>query len=375
MSHLYVHIPFCTHRCGYCDFVATEDLTLKNPYLDALMKEAMLLKARFNLAKQPLKTLYIGGGTPSALNAKELERLLSGLKDHFGQPSEEYTIELNPETVTTEKVALLKRYGVNRVSLGMQAKQERLLRLLERKSNFGQVDSAVGLLKGVGITRMSLDVIYGIPGQSLEDLEETLVGALALNPDHLSCYALKLECDTPMGKKEALGLLEMPVDDVVAEHLAFIVDFLRARGFERYEISNFARKGCESQHNMAYWLGTDTLGLGAGAVYLVEGVRYNNHKRISEYLDGVLRDVLPIEEIEVLSQEDYALEYLMLRLRLSAGLNLQAYEQRTGRNLLVEKKTTVDRLVAEGLMILEDAHVRLTDKGMAIEHAIILALC
>lgn len=374
MAHLYVHIPFCTHRCGYCDFVATENLALKTPYLEALHKEGHLLKAKHPFNNLPLKTLYIGGGTPSALNTRELDQLLSGLQEHFGQPTLEYTIEMNPETVTKDKVRLLAKYGVNRVSLGLQAKQPQLLALLERKSNFEQVEKAVGLIKAEGIKRLSLDVIYGIPGQTEEDLLETLEAVMAMRPDHLSCYALKLEPHTPMGDLEARGELTMPSDEVAADQLALIVTYLKGRGYKRYEVSNFALEGFESQHNLAYWTGVDTLGLGAGSVYLVDGKRYSNEKDILKYINDVNHNALPIESVEVLEDSDFRLEYLMLRLRLASGISLNEYRRIGNVDLLTAKGPLLARLAEEGLIEIDGDTLRLTDAGMAIENAIIVAL-
>lgn len=374
MAHLYVHIPFCTHSCGYCDFAKTNQLSLIDPYLDALESEIQLLKERFAAANQPLKTLYVGGGTPSALNKKALERLLSLLEASFGHPSEEYTVEMNPETVTPEKAALLVKYGVNRVSLGLQAKQPELLTILERRSDYAQGMRAVAMLQSAGIQRLSLDVIYGIPGQTREDLVETLEACIALGADHLSCYALKLEPETPMGALEASGALVMPEDDGVADQLEVIVDYLGQRGFERYEISNFALPGCESRHNLAYWMGVDTLGLGLSAAYLQAGMRYTNTGELNAYFELLRAGKLPIGDQECLDASDLCLELLMLRLRLKVGLNLAEYRSRTGIDLAATKGPEIERLTAAGLVVLDSGWLRLTDAGMAIEHAIILAL-
>lgn len=374
MSYLYVHIPFCTHRCGYCDFVATEDLSQKKTYIEALLIEAQLQKAHFDIDGQGLETLYIGGGTPSALNVNELEVLLSGLQAAFGVPRVEYTIEMNPETVTEPKIKLLTRFGVNRVSLGMQAKQQRLLQVLERRSDFNQVARAVALIKGQGIKHISLDVLYGIPGQTMDDLKVSLEAAIALGPDHISCYALKLEPDTPMGRLALEGRLAMPEDDFVADQLDFIVAKLVSEGYSRYEISNFALPGGESNHNRAYWTGVPTLGLGAGAVYLQSGVRYKNYSHLEAYLEAINEGVLPIESEEILTPKDLAIEMLLLRLRLKEGLSLASYLEVTGVNLEVVCAQALVRLKAEGLIATRENFIYLTDRGMALENSVLLEL-
>lgn len=374
MSHLYVHIPFCTHRCGYCDFVATENLGLKKAYLEALQVEMAITRAQYPLANLPLKTIYIGGGTPSALNLGELTFLLEGIQREFGQPLEEYTIEMNPETVTLDKLKLLRKFGINRISLGLQAKQPELLALLERRSDAHQVQKAVEQIRHVGIERLSLDVIYGIPGQGMAELLETLDFVLNLEPDHISCYALKLEPQTPLGQKQEAGLLQMPLEDLVADQLEAIVAQLKLKGYGRYEVSNFALRGFESQHNLAYWLGADTLGLGAGAVYKIGDRRYYNTPHIENYIEQVKQNTLPIHEVERLSDQDHALELLMLRLRLAQGLDLDLYFRETGQDLLAKKSSVINAMMNEGLMGIVDRQLILTDAGMAIEHAIILAL-
>ncbi len=371
MSHLYIHIPFCSHRCGYCDFVSSSRLDHIPQYLETLYAELRLLYKQY---PWPLKTIYIGGGTPSVLSEGDFLTLLEQVKGIYGTPSQEWTVEMNPETVTPQKVAALSRLGVNRVSLGMQAKQPHLLQVLERHSRFEDVHRAVSLIKAAGIPHLSLDLIYGIPGQTLSELTESLEAVLGLNPDHISTYALKLEPQTPMGKLSEQGLLKLPVDDFVADQLDLVIDTLVIAGYGRYEISNFAKSGCESKHNLAYWHGNNTLGAGMGAVYLVDGVRFENFSVFSAYFESGLAGILPIESQEKLGKEDLLLEALMLELRLAEGISLKGFEAKFGVDFEVLFERYIKKYMALGLMDKSDSHIYLTRKGMGIENAILIEM-
>lgn len=371
MSHLYIHIPFCAHRCGYCDFVSSSRLELIPQYLEALYAELRLLYKQY---PWPLKTIYIGGGTPSVLNESDFSVLLEQVKSTYGMPSQEWTVEMNPETVTPEKIASLVKNGVNRVSLGMQAKQPHLLQVLERNSRFEDVEKAVSLIKQAGIPHVSLDLIYGIPGQTLSELTESLEAVLGLDPDHISTYALKLEPQTPMGVLEQKGLIELPLDDLVADQLDLVIDTLVNAGYERYEVSNFAKGGCESKHNLAYWHGCDTLGAGMGAVYLVGNTRYENHSDFQAYFASSLEAELPIANQEKLEKEDLLLETLMLELRLAEGVCLKAFEEKFDMDFEILFERYIAKYIKLGLMAKNETHVYLTRQGMGIENAILVEM-
>jgi oxygen-independent coproporphyrinogen-3 oxidase len=306
--HLYVHLPFCAQRCGYCDFVTVVGRRGRHAaYVDALLRE---LELERSLLAEELETIFLGGGTPTFTALPELVRLLEALP-----AAEEVTVEANPETVTAEVARALRAAGVTRVSLGAQTFRPELLRVLERAAGPDDVRSAVSCLRGAGFDNISLDLIYGIPGQAVADLEADLADALALEPEHLSCYELEAKPGTRF--THAWGGELARQADAMEDYFERVVGTLTAAGYRWYETANFCRAGLRARHNLGYWRGHDYLGIGIGAVSTLGSERRRNTPKLGRYLTGAYD-----REVEPLDDGVRARERVMLGLRLDEPLPL-----------------------------------------------------
>jgi oxygen-independent coproporphyrinogen-3 oxidase len=316
--HLYVHLPFCAHRCGYCDFVTVAGrLGQHLAYVDALLQELELERGSLD---EELDTVFLGGGTPTFTALPDLVRLLEALP-----AAEEVTVEANPETVTPELARELRIAGVTRISLGAQTFQPRLLEVLERVARPDDVRRAVHHLRDAGFDNISLDLIYGIPGQSASDLEADLDDALALEPEHLSCYELEAKPGTRF--THAWGAELARQADAMEDYFERVVARLTGAGYRWYETAGFCRADAQgrdlrARHNLAYWLGRDYLGLGIGAVSTIENRRRRNTPRLARYLEALAAGRSPEREVEPLGPDVRARERVMLGLRLDEPLPL-----------------------------------------------------
>ena len=327
--HLYVHLPFCAHRCGYCDFVtAVGRESQHGVYVDALLAE---LELERSVPAPRLETIFLGGGTPTFTEPAALERLLDGLPD-----ADEVTVEANPETVTPSVARLLSRNRVNRVSLGAQSFQPRLLSVLERRAQPEDVRSAVYVVRDAGIDNISLDLIYGIPGQTTADLDSDLAEALALEPEHVSCYELEAKPGTRFTHAHGAELERQAGS--MESYFERVVAALTGAGYRWYETANFCRtedrRDLRARHNLAYWLGRDYLGLGIGAVSTIEAVRRRNAPRLAPYLRALAEGRQPPRELESLDAETRRRERVMLGLRLDEPLLTAGLEAAIDREAL-----------------------------------------
>jgi oxygen-independent coproporphyrinogen-3 oxidase len=321
VRHLYVHLPFCAHRCGYCDFVTAVGRTGQHAaYVDALLHE---LELERGVLADELATVFLGGGTPTFTDLRELVRLLEALP-----AAEEVTVEANPETVTPELARALRAAGVTRISLGAQTFRPELLRVLERAAGPDDVRRAVHHLRDAGFDNISLDLIYGIPGQSASDLESDLDDALALAPEHLSCYELEAKPGTRF--THAWGTELARQADAMEDYFERVVARLTGSGYRWYETANFCRaeegRDLRARHNLAYWLGADYLGLGIGAVTTIENRRWRNARRLGRYLEALAAGNPPERELEPLTVDVRRREQVMLGLRLDEPLPLRGLE-------------------------------------------------
>jgi putative oxygen-independent coproporphyrinogen III oxidase len=311
VRHLYVHLPFCASRCGYCDFVTlvgrAED---HGRYVDAVLRELELERGR--LADE-VETVFVGGGTPTFTRPAELRRLLDALP-----AAQEVTVEANPETVTPQLAALLREAGATRVSLGAQTFEPRLLAILDRRAGPDDVRRAFYHLRDASFDNVSLDLIYGIPGQEPSDLERDLGEALALGPEHLSCYELEAKPGTRFTHAHGVELARQA--ESMEGYFELVVDTLTRAGYRWYETANFCRDGRRARHNLAYWLGRDYLGLGIGAVSTVDGLRWRNLPALPRYVAALVSGQAPPRELEPLAASTQAQERLMLGLRLDDPL-------------------------------------------------------
>jgi oxygen-independent coproporphyrinogen-3 oxidase len=363
--HLYIHLPFCAHRCGYCDFVtAVGRRDQHSVYVDALLAELDLER---HLLAPDLDTIFLGGGTPTFTEAAALERLLAALP-----VASETTVEANPETVTPKLARLLRRYGVNRISLGAQTFDPELLRVLDRDAGPDDVRRAVDLLRGSGFDNISLDLIYGIPGQAAAGLERDLVEAIGLTPEHLSAYELEAKPGTRFthAHGEELGRQA----EAMESYFELVVAALTAAGYRWYETANFCRRSelargrdLRARHNLGYWLGHDYLGLGVGAVSTIENARWRNRPSLAAYVRALSGGTRPPREPEALSPETRTAERLMLALRLDQPLPLAGIEQALD-------PTGLQRVEQLGLVRCDGGELALTDRGRFLGDAVTAAL-
>ena len=313
VAHLYVHVPFCAHRCGYCDFVTLVGRREEHAgYVDALLRE---LELERELLGERVETIFLGGGTPTFLAPGELARLLAALP-----AAEEVTVEANPETVTPGLAALLREGGVTRVSLGAQSFQQHLLAVLERRAGAEDVRRAFYHLRDASFDNISLDLIYGIPGQSPSDLNRDLAETLALAPDHVSCYELEAKPGTRFTHAHGAELARQA--EAMEGYFEQVVDTLVTAGYRWYETSNFCHGGRVARHNLAYWLGRDYLGLGIGAVSTVGPERWRNTPKLGVYTRALAAGSHPPRELEPLDSWTRGRERLMLGLRLDEPVPL-----------------------------------------------------
>ena len=358
-SSAYVHIPFCTQICFYCDF---SKVFIKNQPVDDYLKHLMKEVESYQIG--PLRTLYIGGGTPTALNAQQLAYLLEGLEERLDLSQlEEFTIEANPGDITEDKIEVLKQSRVNRVSLGVQTFDDHLLKKIGRAHTEADIYLTIDRLKAAGFLNISIDLIYALPGQTMDQVKENVTKALALDIPHLSLYSLILENHTVFMNRMRRGKLHLPKEDEEAEMFEYIINALEEEGFEHYEISNFTKPGFESRHNLMYWDNAEYYGLGAGASGYLAGVRYRNHGPIRHYLEAVDKGNARVHE-EVLTQLEQMEEELFLGLRKKSGVSIARFEERFGLSFEERYGDIVRSLQKEGLLVPDDQVVRMTKRGL-----------
>ncbi len=317
---LYLHVPFCRSKCSYCDFYSITDLSLVSAWLAALQKEVLIYQGSF----APFDSLYLGGGTPSLLDGRQLTALMACLRRHFTfVPDTEVTLEANPDDLTPDKLAVLKDLGVNRLSVGVQSFDDYELSFLGRRHTARQTEQALKWIRAAGFTNLGVDLIYGLPGQRAEAWKKNLARALEFRPEHLSCYQLTLEAGTPLGDRKAQGQIKPLPEEDQRELFLKTSRFLTEQGYSHYEISNFARgQAFYSRHNRKYWRHEPYLGLGPAAHSFTEGKRWWNHRSLEQYCRAVREGVAPVAGRETLSAGQLQLESLYLGLRTKEGVAL-----------------------------------------------------
>lgn len=357
MAGLYIHIPFCRKKCGYCDFASTAETGRADAYLEALATEA----AAYARLAGSFDTLYIGGGTPSLLSAAQLEKLFS-ITDSLAGPAGKFTeatFEANPESLDEEKAALLRRRGMNRVSLGLQASQHRLLHALGRVAMAGDFARAWKTLRAAGFDNLNADLMSGLPGQSMADFTESLDWLLTMRPEHVSLYALEVHEGTPFYREK---VKEAP--ETAADMYEAAVAALEAAGLERYEISNFSRKGRRSLHNLNYWEQGPYLGLGAAAASYLDGERRTNTADLETYLCSVATHGTPeAESRETIVGRARLAEKIMLGLRKTGGIELES-------DIIREFSVEIDRLLGQGLLEKNGRVIKIKSSRLYLSNAV-----
>ncbi len=324
---IYIHVPFCRSKCIYCDFysLTEKDDKLMDSYLDAIcthIKESGSLAPNYHV-----DTVYFGGGTPSFFGADGMISILAAIRKSFHVDNRaEITFEANPDSVSPRLLRRLKSEGFNRVSLGVQCDNDEILKKLGRPHNYEQVEKAVKQIRRAGYKNLSLDLIYGLPGQTLESWEQTLEHVISLKPEHISAYGLKVEEGTPLYQYQEY--MDLPDDDAQADMYLSAVQILRRHGFRQYEISNFAQRGYASQHNLKYWMGDEYLAFGPNASSDFAGKRFTVVRDLRAYIEGIRTGGQVLQDLQEIPQRERAGEYLMTRLRTTTGVNREEYENR-----------------------------------------------
>lgn len=394
MTSLYVHVPFCLQKCYYCAFYS---LPLKNngkarkfehgkigKYLTGLERE---IEFRHMEAPLGVSSLFLGGGTPTALNTQELDTLLKFIYNRFSWLSMdkdeslpvEKTVEANPGTITREKLAVLRYYGINRISLGAQSFNDSQLQIIGRIHTVEEIKLGVKLIREEKFTNLNLDLMFGLPGQTIGDWQDTVYQAVNLAPEHISIYGLTLEEGTPLGRQYDLNnsaievKLLLPDDDLQADMYEWTVSFLRTQGYIHYEISNFAQAGFEGRHNLSYWQGKDYLGLGPGAVSCLDGVRTKNVQDIDIYLNKLSVGVRPIDdsEVEYLSREQRISEYVMLGLRTTKGIETKNFKEKFQMNIQDIYGYKLVNYIDRDILLLDEGWLKLNPAYLFVSNSIL----
>ena len=362
----YVHVPFCRHRCGYCNFtlIAGRDDLIER-YLRALAIELMLLGER-----KPVDTFFFGGGTPTHLPPEQLARMFELVREWFVlEPGYEFSVEANPFDLTAERCHVLQAAGVSRISLGAQSFSQRKLFLLERDHRPEQIAEAFRTAKSVAES-VSLDLIFGVPDESLAEWENDLQQALVLRPQHISTYGLTIEKGTSFFPRVNRGELKPAHEDAAAAMYERTIDVLTAAGYEHYEVSNFALPGHRCRHNETYWLGRGYFAAGPGAARYANGVREVNHRSTTAWLQRLEKNESPVAEREELSPEERARERLVFGLRRLAGIELRAFAQETGFAVERLGGKALEQFIEQGFLERSATALRLTRRGLLISDSL-----
>lgn len=357
---LYIHIPFCESICDYCDFTKLQYFhSFAKKYLVALKRE---LNER--VQNKDIKTIYIGGGTPTSLDDTQFETLLKMVKPYSNNVVE-YTVEANPESLSLSKIKLLKKYGINRVSIGVESTHDQILKSINRKHTFSDVKSVMRNLRDNNIDNINLDLIIGLPNVSFKMLEEDIINILSLKPNHISCYSLTVHEHTVF----YINKIEEPDEEFAYQAYKSISSLLEKNGFTHYEVSNWALPGYESKHNLVYWNNKRYYGIGLGASGYIGNIRYKNSTNFNQYVSFI--NEIEQEIVTPSDEKDYE---LMLRLRTKFGVNLIDYQKKFGVDLYASHKQVIDEYIAQGYLTLQDNVLAPTFEGMMILDKIYLDL-
>lgn len=369
---LYIHVPFCIRKCLYCDFIsypANEEAI--ESYLKGIIKEISLYQTKFSPQERQIGTIFIGGGTPTILKPKQLEEIFKAIHDEFDVISgAEITIEANPGTVTRDSLKDIRSLGVNRISFGAQAFQDSLLASIGRIHFAQDIYNSINLARGVGFDNINLDLMFALPGQTMADWEASLLSAVNLDIEHVSAYSLKIEEGTPFQVMRDKGKLTIVDEELELLMMEGAQNILSEKGYQQYEISNYAKKGQQCQHNLIYWHNQEYLGLGPGAFSRIGNQRYNNFSAINDYCKDLEKGQLPIEDRELLSKEIEISDTVFLALRLAEGLNSDLFEERFRVSLVSIFGNTIDKFIQQGLLTWQGKNLKLTRKGLPIANMI-----
>ena len=365
---IYIHIPFCKRKCEYCDFISySQKENFVEKYVDSLIKSIEHTKQNMNMKYYKVNTIYIGGGTPSFINSKYIVKILEKVREVFNvSDNAEITIELNPGTVNEEKIIDYKNAGINRVSIGLQAIQDDLLKMLGRIHTYSEFENTYNLIQKNGFKNINVDLMLGLPKQTIDDIEESVQKIISLNPNHISVYSLIVEEGTPIEKKITSGILNLPEEDLERKMYYKVKELLEEIGYNHYEISNFAKKGFESKHNMNCWNQEEYLGFGLASHSYFENKRFSNIENLDEYIKNIEENNFDKNIIvhEIQSEEAKKKEYMLLGLRKIEGVSISKFEQKFRIHPLFYFRFEISKLEEEGLIEVDLDNIKLTQKGL-----------
>ncbi len=370
---VYVHIPFCESKCGYCDFYSLADRRSLMPrYCEALCEH--LAESASGLGKYLIDSVYFGGGTPSAFGPLRLTRVLNEIKMSGSLLKDaEISLEANPESVRLDHLKQLRKAGFNRISLGVQSMNYDILKMIGRRHDRHTVIKAVEAIREARFDNLSIDLMYGLPSQKKEDWADTLARVVALKPEHISCYGLTLHEGTRMYDEYSDSVI-LPTEDEQADMYMYAASYLKSNGYNRYEISNFCLKGYECRHNMKYWRQEDYVGFGPGAHSKADGLRYSYVKDVDAYIEGVLLETQLIDECEEITQAESASEYVILGMRTTEGISEREYKLRY-KSSFEPARELLDIFVKNGWATCKDDDSwRFTSSGFLVSNSLIIAL-
>ncbi len=369
---VYIHFPFCARKCHYCDFPSYQGMEQwMEPYLEALFRE--LLQWKEKVCDCSVKSIYLGGGTPTLFSGEQIAGVLDACFKSFNvQEDAEITIEANPGTVDPDKLSALRKAGVNRLSIGLQAWQDKHLRFLGRIHSSGDFVKSLMDAKEVGFDNINVDVMFALPHQTIEDWLETLEKVCSFDVQHISMYSLKVENGTPLHRWYEEGKFSLPTQE--EDRLMYYKgrEFVSGFGFRQYEISNFAIPGRECVHNLIYWHNEEYIGCGSGAHSYFNNERFSNTSDVREYIRAINSGTQRISYREKIEEKDERFETIMLGLRLVEGVDKQRYKARFGRCIEYYYGEAIKKLVKQGLLIDDGASIRLTEKGMDVQNVVLL---
>lgn len=367
---LYIHIPFCIKKCNYCDFVSyNKNGQMIDLYTEALIKEMGMY--RTSLHDYKVKTIFIGGGTPSILDIKKMDEIIKHIYKNFNMQKDiEFSMESNPGTLTKEKLKYYNSVGINRLSIGLQSFNDEILKFIGRIHSKEDFIENYYSAREAGFKNINIDLMYGLPNQDLEDWESTLNQAVELQPEHVSAYSLKIEEGTAFHKLFDEGKLSLPDDegDRAMYHLG--INMLNKSGIKQYEISNFSKEEYECMHNLIYWNNEEYLGLGVSAHSYLNKNRFSNSANINEYINSINNKKLPVVTEEKKDRKDEITETIFLGLRLNNGLDLEKFKHRFKLSIFELYGEKIDRLIELGLLTVEENHIKLTSYGMDVSNQV-----
>ena len=367
---LYIHIPFCKSKCGYCSFYSIKALNLLPDFIDALNKEMKFYSKLF----KSFDTVYFGGGTPSLLTPQQIKIILKTVNKFYRiDPHAEITIEVNPGDVSLEYFRSLRSLGINRLNIGMQSFDNQLLKYLGRRHSASDALASMEAAREAGFTNIGIDLIYGLQHQNLQSWDKTLQKAISIKPEHISCYQLSLAPKTPLYQTYQEQSIKLPSNEQQAKYFFSTSEILENAGYLHYEVSNFARaESLKSKHNMKYWQHLPYLGLGPAAHSFLEKKRWWNKSAAKRYIKDIFQEKIPVEDAENLTPAQLQLEILFLALRTHTGIDLNLYKTKYAVDLLEDKKSIISFLIKNNLVEIKDGFLRPTRSGMAVADSLAL---